>query len=49
MIRPVDDNCGECKKPVGKSDRQQIFLYPKLKAWKRVCGPCLLKLRPETR
>lgn len=28
MIKPVDDNCGECGKPVGKSDRQQIFWYP---------------------
>jgi hypothetical protein len=48
MLKPVDDNCGECKKPVGKSDRQQIFMYPKV-GWKRVCGPCLMKLRPASR
>jgi hypothetical protein len=66
MIRPVDDNCGECKEPVKRDARQQVFFYPssgqkvvkltvkKLAAncpgvWRRVCGPCLLKLRPETR
>jgi hypothetical protein len=65
-MKPVDDNCGECDKPVHVAVRQQIFFYPssgekivklaqkKLTAdspgvWRRVCGPCLLKLRPETR
>lgn len=54
MIKPVDNNCGECKAPVGLSERQQIFPYPPEKRgqaliWKRVCGSCLQKIRPTLR
>ena len=45
MFRKIKDDCGECSKPVGKTERQQIFLYSD--GWHRVCERCLNKLKPS--
>lgn len=47
VCEPINNNCAECGEYVAKGERQQVFFYDKFNGFKRVCGKCLLKLKPS--